>query len=274
MKKTSARIVHRASPDAASYQQESVTGICRRRVPGQSLGYTLIEVLITVSVIAALAVVTLPTLGGRGNAERLLGEAMGRVHMRRLEARHLRPLGAPTVHEGWAQPPIIIDFGRLERTAPLRIDGAATNYEGFDAARSLSLTHFDVTRGDWEYVYEGTPLRLPDGWRLAADVAQLPIEAGLIEDSAGRPRGLPVSAIGFDAKGRAWADSDGDGLAESSPETLAEAAAGDDMPFWAVYFTDGETAVAVAVHSTGVEEAWRWSPGSGWRGWRSRAAGE
>lgn len=226
------------------------------------------------SVIAALAMVTLPTLSGRVDTERFLGEVAGRVRMRRLEAKHLRPLGAPTVHEGWTQSPIVIDFGRLERTAPLRIDGATTNYEGFDAARRLSLTHFDVTHGAWEYVYEGSPLRLPDGWRLAADAVQLPVEVGLIEDSAGKLRGVPVSAIGFDERGRAWADRDGDGVTESSPETLAAAASEGDMPFWAVYFTDGETAVAVAVHSTGVEEAWRWSSRNGWRGWRSRAAGE
>lgn len=274
MKKTSAGIFHSASSAAAVSQKRPVAGACRGAVDRRSRGYTLIEVLITVSVIVALAIVALPALSGKGDAERFLGEVAGRVRMRRLETRHLRPLGAPTVHEGWAQPPIVIDFRRLERTAPLRIDGATTNYEGFDAARSLSLTHFDVTHGAWEYVYEGTPLRLPDGWRLAANAAQLPVEVGLIEDSAGKPRGISVSAIGFDARGRAWADCDGDGVTESAPETLAEAEAGGDMPFWAVYFTDGETAVAVAVHSTGVEEAWRWSSGNGWRGWRNRAAGE
>lgn len=226
------------------------------------------------SIIAALAVATLPVLSGKVTTENLLVEAIGRVRMRRLEARHLRPLGAPTALEGWTQPPVMIDFSRLERTAPLRIDGAATNYDEFDAERGLPLTHFDVTRGAWEYVYEGTPLRLPGGWRLAGDATQLPDGVGVIKDSAGKPRGLPVSAIGFDARGRAWADRDGDGLAESSPETLAEGEAGGDMPFWAVYFTDGETAVAVGVHSTGVEEAWRWSSGDGWRGWRNRAAGE
>lgn len=274
MKKTSTRIAHSASSNAAVYQKESVAGGCRGPVDRRSRGYTLIEVLITVSVIAALAIVALPALSGRGDTERFLGEVAGRVRMRRLEARHLRPLGAPTVHERWAEPPIVIDFGRLERTAPLRIDGATTNYEGFDAARSLSLTHFDVTRGAWGYVYEGAPLLLPDGWRLAADAAQLPVEVGLIKDSTGKLRGVPVSSIGFDAQGWAWADRDGDGITESAPETLAEAEAGGEMPFWAVYFTDGETAVAVAVHSTGVEETWRWSPSDGWRGWRNRSAGE
>lgn len=258
MQTSSTRPVHQSSPD----------------VSNRARGYTLIEVLIVVSVIAALTVVTLPVLSGRGNAERLLSEAMGRIRMRRVEAKHLRPLGAPTAHEGWTQPPVVIDFGRLERTAPLRIDGAATNYDAFDSARGLPVSHFDVTRGAWEYVYEGTPLRLPDGWRLAADAAQLPDRVGPIRDAAGRPWGVPVSAIGFDAQGRAWADRDGDGLVETAPEALTEAAAGGGMPFWAVYFTDGETAVAVAVHSTGVEEAWRWSPVEGWRGWRSRAAGE
>lgn len=254
--------------------KSSSTRKVHRPISNRAGGYTLIEVLIAVSIVAALAVVTLPVFSGRGNAERLLAEAVGRVRMRRQEARHLRPLGAPTAHEGWTQPPLIIDFGRLERTAPLRIDGAATNYDGRDAESGLPLTHFDVTRGTWEYVYEGVPLRPPGGWRLAADATQLPDGAGLIKDSAGKPQGVPVSAIGFDARGMAWADRDGDGLAESAPEALAEAAVGSDMPFWAVYFTDGETAVAVAVYSTGVEEAWRWSPGDGWRGWRGRAAGE
>lgn len=258
--------VHQLSPDLA--------GCCPGPVSRRAQGYTLIEVLIVVSVIAALAVVTLPRLGGSGNAERLLGEVMARVRTRRLEAKHLRPLGAPTALEGRMQPPLVIDFGRLERTAPLRIDGAATNYDGFDAGRGLPLTHFDATRGDWEYVYEGTPLRLPGGWRLAANAEQLPDGAGLMKDSAGRLWGLPVSAVGFDARGRAWADRDGDGGVESAPEILAGAEAGDETPVWAIYFTNGETAAAVAVHSTGAEEAWRWSPADGWRGWRSRSAGE
>lgn len=274
MNPSSIREVHTPLPDFTDHKTEAVAGVCRGRVCSRAGGYTLIEVLIVVGVIAALAVVTMPLLNGRGDAERLLVEAVGRIRMRRQEARHLRPLAAPTAHEGWTQTPIIIDFRRLERTAPLRIDGAATNYEGFDGERGLALTHFDVTRGSWEYVYEGAPLRLRGGWRLVADPAQLPDGVGLIKDSAGRLRGVPVSAIGFDALGWAWADRDGDGLTESAPEALAEAAAGGNMPFWAVYFTDGETAVAVAVHSTGVEEAWRWTAGDGWRGWRGRAAGE
>lgn len=273
MKHSSPRKVHTPS-DITNHKTEAVAEVCRGSITRRADGYTLIEVLIAVSVVAALAMVTLPVFSGRGNAEKLLAEAIGCVRMRRQETRHLRPLVAPTAHEGWTQPPIVIDFRRLERTAPLRINGAATNYDGFDAGRGLPLTHFDVTRGAWEYVYEGVPLRLSGGWRLAAGATELPDGAGLIKDSAGNPRGVPVSAIGFDARGLAWADRDGDGLAESAPETLAEAAAGGEMPFWAVYFTDGETAVAVAVHSTGVEEAWRWSPGDGWRGWRGRAGGE
>lgn len=274
MKPSSTKEVHKLSTDLADSESGSVIGAERGILGGRSHGYTLIEVLIVVTVVGMLAVVTLPVLSGRESSEKFLRDAIGRVRMRRLEARHLRPLSAPTAHEGQTQPPVVIDFRRLAHTAPLRIDGAATNYDGSDAGRGLPLTHFDVTRGDWEYVYEGAPLRLPDGWRLAAGAAQLPAGVGLVKDSSGRPWGVPASAVGFDARGRAWADRDGDGLAESSPETLAEGAVGGGLQFWAVYFTDGETAVAVAVHSTGVEEAWRWSPGDGWHGWRNRAAGE
>jgi prepilin-type N-terminal cleavage/methylation domain-containing protein len=274
MKTSATRSVHRPSSDFPGHETEASAGAYREPVKRRARGFTLMEILITVSVIAALAVVTLPLLNGKGNAERLLVEATGRIRLRRLEARHLRPLGAPTAHEGWAQSPVIIDFRRLERTAPLRIDGAATNYDGVDAVRGLPVTHFDLTRRAWEYVYEGAPLSLPTGWQVVTDAAQLPDEVGLIKDSVGRVCGIPVSAAGFDARGRAWADRDGDGLAESAPEVLAQAAAGGFMPFWAIYFTDGETAVAVALYSTGVEEAWRWSPGNGWRGWRSRAVGE
>src|ERR1700751_4934575 len=118
MKTSSKRIVHRASSHATDYRKEPAAEGCRGSVNNRARGYTLIEVLITVSIIAALAIATLPVLSGKVNTENLLVEAIGRVRMRRLEARPLRPLGAPTAHEGWTQPPIMMDFHRLQPPAP------------------------------------------------------------------------------------------------------------------------------------------------------------
>lgn len=235
-------------------------------------GFSLVEMMIVVAVIVIVAAFAWPNLKSRDRRGDLLRQNTEALQGRRKEARLLAPLNAKTAQENYTQPPLIIDFKQPATTAPLRIEGTDNNGDFMDDDRpGISLTRFNAAAGQWRYAYEGAPLALPTGWRLLPDGAGLPAGVGLIKDSAGGVLGRPVSAVGFDANGDAWGDQDGNGTAESSPRSLT-GAAGSESPFWAVYFTDGETACAVAVHATGYIESWVNTP-EGWRGRKSRTPG-
>lgn len=235
-------------------------------------GFSLVEMMIVVAVIIVVAAFAWPNLKSRDGRGDLLRQGTEALQGRRKEARLLSPLGAKTAQENYTQPPLIIDFKQPATTAPLRIEGTDNNGDFIDDDRpGISLTRFNAAAGQWRYAYEGAPLALPSGWRLLPDGAGLPAGVGLIKDSAGNVVGRPVSAVGFDAGGDAWGDQDGNGTAESSPRSLT-GTPGSESPFWAVYFTDGETACAVAIHATGYIETWVSTP-AGWRGRKSRTPG-
>lgn len=238
-------------------------------------GSTLIELLITVIIIGATAGIVVPRIIGRDYAPRVIGDVMGRVRLRRREARLLAPQAAKTALQNFSQQPLVIDFARPQTTAPLRIAGTdvqpAPYGDGIDDNTGLPLTRINNRTGKWWYGYQGAPINFPPGWRLVSGQSpSLPPGAGLIRNSRGEVAGIPVSVVGFDAAGDAWGDRDGDGVAESSPQSLTNPTPASEAPFWTLYFTNGEEAAAVGVHATGYVEAWRWTASAGWAGWRGR----
>lgn len=236
-------------------------------------GYSLVQLIICILVIALVAAVVFPNLGGRGRRRDILEAAMSRVLSRRAEARRLAPLSARTSQEDFTQPPVAIDFTVASRTAPLRVEGDDANNDFNDDTTGLPLTRYDAATGKWSYAYEGTALDFPEGWRLAPSSSGLPAGVPPITTPGGDVQGIPVGAVGFDAGGDAWGDADGDGVPESSPTSLAATAPQNaESPFWALYFTEGETAGAVAVHATGLVEVWTYTP-DGWRGRANRTPG-
>lgn len=257
------RITPDSKPDAPADQ---------RFARAACAGFSLVEMMIVVAVIVIVAAFAWPNLKSRDKRGDLLRQGTEALQGRRKEARLLSPLGAKTAQENYTQPPLIIDFKQPATTAPLRIEGTDNNGDFIDDDRpGISLTRFNAAAGQWRYAYEGAPLALPSGWRLLPDGTGLPAGVSLIKDSAGGVLGRPVSAVGFDANGDAWGDQDGNGTAESSPRSLT-GTPDSESPFWAVYFTDGETACAIAVHATGYIESWVSTP-TGWRGRKSRTPG-
>lgn len=236
-------------------------------------GYTLVQVIISVLVIILVAAVVVPSLQGRGGRQELIELVAAQVKGRRAEARRLAPLTASTAQENFTQPPLVLDFTSPAKTAPLRVDGTDANGDFKDDQTGLNLTRYDQATRKWSYAYDGAPLSPPRGWHLAAEASALPGGIGPITSDGGQTLGIPVSAVGFDASGEAWGDRDGDGEPESAPRFLsAAAAANSEAPFWAIYFTEGETAAAVAVHATGLVEAWTYTS-NGWRGKNNRRPG-
>ncbi len=148
-----------------------------------------------------------------------------------------------------------IDFATPETTRSLRLEGTDADDNGTDDLTGLALTRFVPPAaaggtGTWSYAYEGSPLTLPTGWRLATTETELsPIP--LI------PLGTPVTMIAFGPTG----------LVTTLPASAGTTDPARELPFPAFYFTDGNEAVAVAVHRTGLTEFWRWDASTeSWRG--------
>jgi prepilin-type N-terminal cleavage/methylation domain-containing protein len=180
-----------------------------------SAGHTLVELMIVVAMIAIVAALGIAKLSGRDDAV------------------------------------------RLGQTA-LRIDGTDENHDGFDDRSGLQLTRFMPpasagATGTWSYAYQGEPLKLPTGWRVATSTSDLaPIPP--------IPLGTLVTTISFTPEGKVG----------NQPPTAGSINPNVESPFPTVYFTNGSDAWAVAVHVTG-PEVWQWDRTSNqWRGFGNR----
>lgn len=211
-------------------------------------GFTLLEVLVALAIIAIIAAFAFSRFGRRDAGESLIQDAARRVRERRAAAVRLNPLDAATGLENYTQPPLVIDFADSATTQPLLIDatGAGGKPTTFQPPSVLGGA------GTWSYSYAGLPLNVPAGWSLAVS----PEALGRIPEIE---RGVFTTAIGFNAAGR----PDPPPLTDKSGEGT----------FWAIYFlnSDGGEARAVAVHATGLVEVWRYRAASPfWKGFRDR----
>jgi type II secretory pathway pseudopilin PulG len=214
-----------------------------RRSGHPSSGFTIVEIVIVLLILTIVTAFSVTQFSSAGQEERFIQQAARRVRERRVAAIRLNPLQAQTSLETYAQSPLVIDLLDLPSTATLTLDGPTGN----------PVTQFNASSSTWTYVYEGQPLVLPTGWRVASSTAELaPIPA--IPGS----RGVFATSFGFL----------GDGTPSPAPPSGSTSS---EAPFWAVYFTNGLEARAVAVHATGLIEIWRYGPSTGpWRGFGGR----
>lgn len=205
-------------------------------------GFTMIEMLVVMAVAAIIAAFAVARLSSAGKEERFVQSAARRVRERRAAALRLNPLSTATSLETVSQPPLTINFADLNTTRALKLE----------APEGQPVTSFSTQTGTWTYVYAGEAIELPSGWRLATTSQEL---APMPVINLGRF----TSSVGFTADGR------------PGPQPALPTAAG-ESPFWAIYFTNGREARAVAVHSTGLVEVWRFDPGTNtWRGFGGRS---
>jgi Tfp pilus assembly protein FimT len=206
--------------------------------------------MIVCAIIGIVAGLALASFARRDESTRLVEDVAGRIRARRAAAMRLNALTQPTLLENYKQPPISIDFMTANSTATAVTEG--TSHTTFSAPASPGAT------GSWTYVYQGSTLTLPSGWRIATSASALaPIPVISL--------GTPTTVFNFTGDGRL--DS------SSLPSAPANTNPNQESPFPAIYLTDGHTARAVAVHPSGLTEIWRYDESGGtWRGFGNRVS--
>ncbi|HKP13064.1 MAG TPA: prepilin-type N-terminal cleavage/methylation domain-containing protein [Blastocatellia bacterium] len=212
-------------------------------------GFTLLETLAALALIAIIAAFAFSRFTGRDGGESLAQDAARRVRERRSAAMRLNPLDTATPLEGYTQPPLVIDFADPDSTRPLLLDAT----DGSAKPTTFEPPATTGGTGTWFYSYTGQPLAVPTGWSLATTPEALgeipPID-----------RGVFTTSVGFNAAGR--------------PDPLPAASDNpSEASFWAVYMVNaaGTEARAVAVHQTGLVEVWRYRAKTGvWQGFKAR----
>lgn len=217
-------------------------------MPKNQKGFSLLELVIVCAIIGVVAAFALASLANRDEAGRMIDDAASRIRTRRAAAIRLNSLVQPTLLENYRQPAISIDFTNANTTATLVTEGTARTT--FTAPGTAGAA------GTWNFVYSGAPLSLPAGWRLARTATELaPIPVIVL--------GTPTAVITFRADGTL------------DPATLPAAPSNtnpnQESPFPTVYFTNGITARAVAVHPSGFTEIWQYDERARvWRGFANR----
>jgi len=210
----------------------------------QQNGFSLIELLIVIAIASLLAGASVVAFQKNNGGHRAALAVVAALRERRATAARLNPTEKATRLQAFAAPPVTMDFTDPDSTRPINAE-----------ATTLEPPAAGATAGTWNFSYEGEPIQLPRGWRVATDASDL--------------NGIPVMAnapltasIAYDHEGKipaAW-------LPNPTP-----APGFIESPVPAIYITDGKEARAIACHPTGLIELWTYSPQEGWKGDHGRA---
>ena len=218
-------------------------------VSTRSAGFSLIELVIVCAIVSILAAIALASFANRDQAGRFQADVASRIRERRASAIRINALTEATVLENFQQPPVGIDFSKMQTTAALVVEGEGERTTFQQPATSGN-------EGTWHFVYQGKELQVPNGWRIAASPSQL-APLPLI------PLGVPTTSFSFTAEGRL----DPASLPPASSQTNPNA----ESPFPTIYLTNGSAGRAVAVHPTGLLELWQYDEtNSKWIGFSNR----
>ena len=213
-------------------------------------GFSLIELLIVCAIISIVTALSVASFANRDQAGRFQADVAARIRGRRAAAVRINALTEPTVLENFRQPAIQIDFTNLATTAPLVVEGPERT--------TFAPPSHPGSVGQWNFVYQGRPLQIPAGWRIATAASDLsPIS--LI------PLGTLVTSFAFTPDGRLEASS--------LPPYTSNTNPNNENTFPTIYLTNGITARAVAVHPAGLVELWNYDEARRvWTGFANRPA--
>ncbi len=219
-------------------------------VSNHATGFSLVELLIVCAIVSIVTAIALASFANRDQATRFQADVASRIRERRASAIRINALTEATALENFRQPPIGIDFARLQTTAALVVDGEA-------ARTAFQPPTTPGTEGTWNFIYQGRQLQIPIGWRIANSASQLsPLP--LI------PLGVPTTSFSFTSDGRL----DDASLPPASSNTNPNA----ESPFPTIYLTNGNAGRAVAVHPSGLIEFWQYDEtGHRWNGFSNRS---
>ncbi len=207
----------------------------RFTVSTRSAGFSLVELVIVCAIVSILAAIALASFANRDQAARFQADVASRIRERRASAIRINALTQATVLENFQQPPVGIDFSKLQTTAALVVEG--------EGERTTFQQPASGAEGTWHFIYQGKDLEVPNGWRIAASPSQLaPLQ--LI------PLGVPTTSFSFTAEGRL----DPASLPPAASQTNPNA----ESPFPTIYLTNGSAGRAVAVHPSGLLELWQY----------------
>jgi prepilin-type N-terminal cleavage/methylation domain-containing protein len=215
----------------------------------KAAGFSLLELVIVCAIISIVAALSLASFANRDQAGRFMSDVASKIRERRASAIRINALTAATSLENFRQPAISIDFANVSSTASLVVEGE--NGTTFNAPPSQG------GQGSWNMVYQGTPVQMPSGWRIAASSSQLsPIP--LI------PLGVPTTAFAFMPDGKLDPSTLPAYTSNTNPNV--------ENPFPTIYLTNGTEARAVAVHPSGLIELWQYDEAAGtWNGFSNRS---
>lgn len=204
-------------------------------------GFSLIELLFVIVLIGTLAAFF---LGGLRNEQADSLKVIDRVEAALTERRSAAiSLMQRNGQDGEVQRlPIGINFADPATTAPLLTSGEDANNDGVDDNSTRPITTWVISQNKWKFGYSAEPVELPPTWKLVRNRNELtPIPP--------IPNSNLTTEIYFNEDG--------------TPTTPAGFEKSDEASFWTIYFVDrkaGDIAVALAVHGSGLVEAWRYDP--------------
>jgi prepilin-type N-terminal cleavage/methylation domain-containing protein len=233
--------------DSKTLNMSNSTAKSNFRRPAEH-GFSLLELVIVCAIISIVAAISLASFANRDQAGRFQGDVAARLRERRASAIRINALTEPTLLENYRQPPIGIDFTNLPTTAALVVEG--------DEHTTFTVPRISGGTAKWEFVYQGNPLQIPSGWRIATgadDLSPIPVIS----------LGTPTTNFSFTSDGKVESSSLPAYNSNTNPDT--------ENPFPTIYLTNGTTARAVAVHPSGLVELWNYDEATGrWTGFSGR----
>lgn len=246
-------------------------------------GFSLIELMIVLFIVILVSGLVFSRFyenaADIGGAEKILDQASARIVERRSDAVRLNGEDRRLALQRLAVSPLPIDFSDLSTTGSLRTEGTDADNNCVDDLTNSALTCFSVSNGtaNWQLSYNQDAVKLPKGWQVITSAADLGSISLIGNGTSGR--GILVTKIGFDEKGKAYAVETGSSVWKSMPSgaNVSNTPSANNAPFWAVYFAvlqsapggrQVEAIVAVGIHPSGMVERFRYD--NGWIGLNNR----